>query len=117
MTYPCVSVDGVITRKHRAVWEEAHGPIPKGMVVDHINGDIQDNRLENLRCVTNSRNLHNTKAYKGFSFHKASGKWDARIMVDRKLHWLGLHDTAVDARAAYLRKYNELLGENFNGRV
>lgn len=33
---------------HRLVWEEAHGPLPEGWHVHHLNGDTLDNRLENL---------------------------------------------------------------------
>ena len=39
---------------HRAVWAVAHGYLP--VVIDHINGDKTDNRLENLREVTYSEN-------------------------------------------------------------
>lgn len=37
--------------KHREVWQEAHGKIPKGFVVHALNGDKRDVRLENLAAV------------------------------------------------------------------
>ncbi len=44
---------------HRAIWETFNGKIPAGMHIDHINGDKQDNRLENLRVVTPKENCNN----------------------------------------------------------
>ncbi|MEN0579038.1 HNH endonuclease signature motif containing protein [Phytobacter palmae] len=37
---------------HRAAWAIAHGEIPSGAQVLHINGDKADNRLVNLKLVT-----------------------------------------------------------------
>ena len=37
--------------KRRELWQEAHGTIPKGWVVHNLNGNQEDNCLENLACV------------------------------------------------------------------
>ncbi len=49
-------------RIHRIIWIAAHGVLPNGMVLDHINNDKMDNRLCNLQLVTPEDNSH--KAWK-----------------------------------------------------
>lgn len=44
-------------RLHQRVWEDAHGPIPEGYHVHHINEDKADNRLENLECLSPSEHM------------------------------------------------------------
>lgn len=41
---------------HRQVWIYHNGEIPKGLVIDHINRDKDDNQIDNLRLVTPSVN-------------------------------------------------------------
>lgn len=49
-------------RVHRVIYIAAHGGIPDGMVIDHINGIKDDNRLCNLQAMTTEDNSHKAKA-------------------------------------------------------
>lgn len=96
---------------HRIVWEAANGPIPKGMVIDHINGNRSDNRIVNLRMVTHAENMQNVfkaragnaSGIKGVTWAKANKKWQARIKINGKLIFLGLFDVKEDAAMAYAK--------------
>lgn len=44
---------------HRLVWEYFNGLIPMDSVVDHVDGDKENNSLENLRLATYSENAKN----------------------------------------------------------
>ena len=65
---------------------------PKGMLVDHINGNTLDCRKANLRIVTpaqNGQNQHrlseqNHSGYRGVSWCKIHKKWRAVIKVNKK---------------------------------
>lgn len=39
------------TSLHRAIYEAAHGPIPAGHVIHHIDGDPNNNTTENLEAL------------------------------------------------------------------
>jgi len=90
---------GRTVRLHRLI--AGAGP---GQVVDHINGDIKDNRRCNLRLTTQSTNMRNCKSrnggYKGVEA-LPNGRFRARICVDRKLRPLGTYNTAERAARAY----------------
>jgi len=88
-------------------------------VVDHINGNRLDNRSENLRRTTHSKNLqrgqlwsNNKSGFKGVYFRKDSGKWDATINYRYKKYGLGSFFTKEDAARAYNAKALELYGEH-----
>lgn len=78
-------------RVHVCVWEEANGKVPKGYVIDHINGDIHDNRLDNLRLATVSQNISNSRlskanktGLKGLSWDETRQVFRGAILKDRK---------------------------------
>ena len=44
---------------HRKVWIYHNGEIPKGLVIDHIDRNKDNNEIENLRLATYSENIRN----------------------------------------------------------
>lgn len=104
--YIKIRIDRRDYRAHRLCWLITKGRWPKGEI-DHKNGNRSDNRLSNLREVTgqeNSKNLSrskaNTSGRTGVCWHKASGKWQARIKVDGRYVSLGVFDSIIDAADA-----------------
>lgn len=56
---------GYCEYEHRLVWIEHNGPIPPKMEVHHRNGDMSDNRIENLELI--SRAEHNRLHKRSFN--------------------------------------------------
>jgi len=44
--------------EHIVIWENTHGPTPKGWQIHHINGVKDDNRLENLIALPPKTHHH-----------------------------------------------------------
>jgi hypothetical protein len=70
--------------------------------IDHINGVRNDNRICNLRSVSNQQNQWNRNTAKGYSWDKSRNKWRARIGLNGKTITIGRFNNEEDARAAYL---------------
>ena len=88
--------------------------------VDHIDGDKLQNTSTNLRLVTRSQNLMNSKIYKcnktgiaGVNVHKC-GKWVAYIRVNNKQKHLGLFTNIEDAIKARQEAETKYFGEYAN---
>ncbi|MFA5239790.1 MAG: HNH endonuclease signature motif containing protein [Phycisphaerae bacterium] len=47
-------VDGKFSENllHRDIWEDANGPIPKGYIIHHKDGNPLNNEPDNLQCVS-----------------------------------------------------------------
>lgn len=78
-----------------------------GEIVDHRNGDGLDNRRSNLRLCTSRQNAQNRVPvvgevkFKGVTFHRRTGKWQAQIGHLGRTMYLGLFSTAEAAARAY----------------
>lgn len=70
--------------------------------LDHINGVRTDNRICNLRSVTNQQNQFNRTKAKGYTWFKRDSKWKSQIQLNNKSIYLGLFNTEQEARKAYL---------------
>lgn len=99
----------------RLVWMLHYGDWPKH-TIDHINGNSLDDRIENLRDVTQFDNNQNKRAYKcnknGFKgvYERKTG-YLAIFTTDHVSYRLGIHGTAEEAARAYDKKAKELLGD------
>lgn len=69
---------------HRIIWQMFFGEIESRLQIDHKNQNSYDNRLENLRIVTNEVNKRNSGKYK----NNTSGKTGVRkLAMSGKLYW------------------------------
>lgn len=111
--YRLVKLFGCLFRVHRLIYLMFHGHIPK--ILDHINGDKLDNRIENLREATGSENLRNQKVrsnnksgVKNVHWHTQSKKWRVSIKADNKLIYFGTYDKLEEAAEVAKQKRIEL---------
>ena len=105
--YRYIKIEGVFYGEHRLAWLWWYGYAPGGNI-DHINRNPSDNRIENLRHVSQQCNMRNRRISKrnktgvsGVSWDKMSKKWRSSIRVNGKEHYIGCFidfDDAVCAR-------------------
>jgi hypothetical protein len=103
--YVIIRLCGRSDYMHRIVWRWHFGEIPAGLVVDHIDRNPSNNRIENLRLLTHKQNhvnagpqRNNTSGFRGV--YAQSGKFNAMF---RQRH-LGRFASAEEAAEAYDRE-------------
>lgn len=104
--YVCISIFGKRYQAHRLAFALVNGEFPT-LLVDHINGVINDNRWSNLRLATNSQNTCNSRlssrnstGVKGVSFDRSRNLYRARIDINGSAIRLGRFDSLEDASQA-----------------
>jgi hypothetical protein len=98
---------------HQLLCSQFIGTVPYGSVVDHINRNRLDNRLENLRICTQKENSYNTSKrggkFKGVS--KMKSGWCARISKDGSVHTIKGIPSEKEAAKIYDMMAEELFGQ------
>ena len=106
----CLSKNGkgFVRKVHKLVAITFLGHIPCGMteIVDHIDRDKLNNKLDNIRLVNSRESSHNrsvkkTSKYIGVSWSKQAKKWHSRIDINGKDKHLGYFMDEIDASNAY----------------
>lgn len=89
--YWVVRFGGKPYQVHRLIWEMFNGRIPDGMAVDHRDGDVHNNSIENLRLATILQNNLNRSGNKRDGFPKgirlknpSTGMLEARVKFQGK---------------------------------
>lgn len=87
---------------HRLSWFLHYGTLPINSL-DHIDGNKINNKIDNLRDVTNQQNSWNNTKAKGYFFNKTRNKFRALIGINGRQKHLGYYTTEQEARNAYLK--------------
>lgn len=117
--YYQICIDYKIYRTHRLVWIYHNGNTDQ--IIDHINNDSFDNRIENLRVCTLSQNLCNSKIFKnntsgikGVNWCIQKNKWRARLILEKKEIHIGFFNNLEDAKNKITEQRKLLHKEFYN---
>lgn len=108
--YRSILLNGKRYYSHRLAWFYSFEEWPENGI-DHINRDKLDNRLDNLRDVTqtlNMRNRTNKNNSTGVTgvYSTVSGKFKSQLLHNSKYVYLGTFNTIEEASYAY-SKYKQ----------
>lgn len=103
-----IGIGGRTYRASRLAWFYVTGKWPSGHI-DHINGNRMDDRIMNLRDVSQRENNSNLDRHRSgnlvgasLSYRKnAKNKWMSRIKIAGQNIWLGCFKTQQEAHARY----------------
>lgn len=104
--YVYVGLTGGSYKAHRLAWKYVYGTDPDGLI-DHIDGDKANNRIRNLRVVTDGQSNQNKKTYrnnqsghKGVGWYSRRNAWRVRIQHEGRVVLVGFYATLARAIAA-----------------
>ena len=96
--YRSTKIKGKQIGVSRIIWEMHNGPIPSNLVIDHINENKADNRIENLQLLTNKQNVSRSKKAKPTLHYN-------KYKIKRNGSYLGLFGTLGRAIMEYNTYY------------
>lgn len=100
-----------------------HTPDGHTKVVDHINGNRLDDRVENLRIVTHRANSSTcfrkdsktlSSRFTGVSWFKRGKNWFSSIQYEGEIIYLGSYDNELEASKSYQKALSEINNGVFN---
>ena len=102
-------------RIHQLVAMAFLGHKPDGtsaIVVDHIDDNRINNRLDNLQLITQrentSKRIRGYSTYTGVTWHKLHKKWVSSIIINKKSIHLGYFKCELSAHIAYIKKLKQI---------
>ena len=112
-----IRIDGRAYTEHQLAWFYVTGRWARP-TIDHRDGDVTNNRWNNLRRATVSQNnanrrrpRNNTSGYKGVYRASKPGQWCAQIGVNGRMKHLGTFSAPQAAHAAYVAAARKHYGE------
>lgn len=104
--YRRITVDSVKMYAHHIVWRLHYGDIAPGSLIDHIDRDGLNNRIENLSLSDKSRNARNSglrsdnrTGERHIGFCARTNKYKVRIRLQKKDYWVGRFVSLAEAKA------------------
>jgi len=95
--YRTVRFNYKMYRTHHLIYLMFHGVLPK--IIDHINGNRLDNRIENLRIATESQNncnkvrqINNTSGSKNVKWHERIKKYEVSVQINKERKYIGVFE-------------------------
>jgi hypothetical protein len=117
--YYQTGIQGKYFKNHRLIFLMHHGYLPD--LIDHIDGNRLNNKIENLRPATRSQNLFNSmksksnkSGVKGVSWRESMKKYRARLYANKKTYELGHFEKLEDAEKAIIEARKKHHGEFAN---
>lgn len=114
--YIQIQFRGLLYFGHRVAWFFLTGSVPEE--VDHRDGVRFWNAETNLRLASRSQQgantgmfSHNTSGFKGVSYEKRRGKWEAHYTLNRRKKFVGYFDSPEAAAAARDAAFKGVFGE------
>jgi hypothetical protein len=104
--YVYIGLGGRNYKAHRLAWMYVYGVDPAGLL-DHRDRDKTNNRIANLREVTDGQNNQNKQVYrnnasghKGIGWYARRNAWRVRIQHEGAVHLIGFFKDIPSAIAA-----------------